>query len=913
MRVQHGDADCSLSPARNALLGAVSGAALAVGLGLLPVNDAWAQCTPAPTTGDDTITCVNTAPFLDSQAGNDQVTVNGTVTGIFATREGDDSVLIDSGGLLEAGMVTNSDNDTVVVNAGGRIGDAGGIQIATASGADSIQIVGTVDGNIFGDEDNDTIRIDQSTSRVADGPGNGSGNIDMGAGDDQVFISDGSIDGFVVTSVGNDTIIISGGAMGPVGAGSENDVITMTAGTVNIVLTGQSGDDTITVEGGSILGNINGNVGNDVITIHDDANALSSLTLAGDVTGSGDNDSITITSGILSGWTFFGDAGNGSLAGDDTIRVGEATVGAIDGEGGDDDIIMTDGQVDLSVSGGAGEDQISISNGTVTLNIDGGGDNDTISMIGGQALQLLGGDGDDDIDLDGGLVTGFVNGEGGNDSLTMTDGTVGTFLGGTGQDTIRIQGGLVNLNVEGGGDNDTIVLSGAADVGNVNGDDGEDLILLNGPGVAVGGNVRGGAGNDVITITRGTVQAGGADAVTGGAGDDLITIDGASARIEGDVAGAEDNDTINMSDGVVTGSLITDNGADTGLDFVNLSGGSVGGSVIMVANNDVLTQTGGTIGGAVDTGTGNDTATLTAGQLNGDVLMDDGDDTLVVGEAFVLSGTSSLNGGAGSGDNVRIEVADAASRSFTGGTNDITGFEQVTVRNDTDAGARGTINLTGLAVDTGGAGTSFQASGTVTVNFANTLADSGTTTIRAASVTFDRNTTLTGNGTIDGTAVFNGVVVPGGFNALGDINVTGSAAFGANSLVNIDFDGTGPGTAVNDTIDIGGAATLAGTLVINFFDEKASDLFDAGDVGQRFTILTAAGGFGPGDFNLVLAPNAVLGDGLGWQVFRDGADYGIEIIALTVLEPATTAAFAAGFATLFGLRKRSRKRRAKKA
>ena len=394
------------------------------------------------------------------------------------------------------------------------------------------------------------------------------------------------------------------------------------------------------------------------------------------------------------------------------------------------------------------------------------------------------------------------------------------------------------------------------------------------------GTVDGEGGNDSLTMTNGTIGS-----MLGGTGEDTIHIQG--GVVNANVEGGGDNDIINLSANADVDGDVTGDGGD---DFI-----LIGGAGVIVT-------------GDVTGGTDNDTVTLTLGQLGGDVLMGDGTDDLVVGQAFLLSGTSTLDGGAGAGDSVRIEVADGGSRSFADDTNPITAFENVLFQNDTDPDAVGdvilTSNSTGFVIDTGstGGGTSVQFLQPGTITFANGGGGSGNM-IRAQTVTFGSGTIVTGEGTIDGSATFGGAVAPGGFNTIGTINVSGSVTFGSGATYAADLNNGG----LSDLMIAGGTATLNGAdLVINFLGDAS--LLMAGD---EFTVIDAGGPIA-GSMNLIVAPNAILSSGLEWDVFVDTVTFDVlvrVVTAVSVPEPATTAAFGAGAASLLAMRKQRRRRR----
>jgi len=176
-------------------------------------------------------------------------------------------------------------------------------------------------------------------------------------------------------------------------------------------------------------------------------------------------------------------------AGSDTITLGRGVIGAtIDGGGGND-----------SIRGGPGNDTISGANGNDKINAGNGAD----TVSGGAGDDRLWGNNGADT-LGGGDDTDYLNGSGGGDVLG----------GGAGADTAdyayvetALTLTLDDVANDGVGSGDNV----QADVENVNGGAGDDLIVGNGSANLLTGN----EGND-------TLQGGGAaDTLSGNLGTDL--------------------------------------------------------------------------------------------------------------------------------------------------------------------------------------------------------------------------------------------------------------------------------------------------------------------------------------------------------------------------------------------------------
>jgi Ca2+-binding RTX toxin-like protein len=213
-------------------------------------------------------------------------------------------------------------------------------------------------------------------------------------------------------------------------------------------------------------------------------------------------------------------------SGDDTVvldtrdQTAEDTrLSLIDLSTGDgSDVIFIAGNNASKIDAGAGDDFVAVEGDAI---VDGGDGNDLI-----YARTASGDAGDDIIFSDG-----FASGGDGNDTITL-------FSLDTEQDT------AAKLAFGGAGD-DQIVASVQA---NIDGGEGDDVLLLRDGGLAVGGDgndtlsawatatLEGGAGDDdLYLLAGGSVDAGEGDdkvesgryaSVTGGAGDDTITMNG---------------------------------------------------------------------------------------------------------------------------------------------------------------------------------------------------------------------------------------------------------------------------------------------------------------------------------------------------------------------------------------------------
>ncbi len=255
---------------------------------------------------------------------------------------------------------------------------------------------------------------------------------------------------------------------------------------------------------------------------------------------------------------------------------------------------------------------------------------------------VQGNEGADFLGIDGLITSAVINGNQGNDTLNVTSGaTAGLIYGGVGFDQIAIAGALNGgTRVQANEDDDiiTIAVGTSLQDSTVNGNQGNDVIVVNGPLTAFSNStIYGGSGNDNINTLN-------ADR---------------AVRISTD----DGNDTVNLGDG--NNQVFNSAGND------ELNGGD---------GNDTFTSTAGNA--TIDTGDGNNRVTAGAGNI--DVTGGAEDDTIVTG-----TGTDTIDAGDGS------DTVDA------GGGNDIVNGEDGAdelnggTGNDTITGGDGIDELTG--------------------------------------------------------------------------------------------------------------------------------------------------------------------------------------------------------------------------
>ena len=719
----------------------------------------------------------------------DIAVIDGSASGV-AIRDGDydsdgtdetgGNVVVTTAGTVIGDAILGLGDDIFNLTGGAYTGNIYGDDIAASKNDGDDQFNwsgGDLNSGFFGQNGSDTATI--SAGANYEGTEILDGGDDASSGDGWVDVL--TLDGITVTAntgkiINWEVINITNGADVSADAvttevvnitkGGAGSISNLKAGVVNVCA------GSATIGGASSVVSVLGCVSDDSITITDDA------TITNQIQGAGGADTITVSGNAsVTGGVYGGENGQDGSAAADT---------------GDVVTIDTTGSVGR-VLGGAGEDRIFLKNGTVTDFISGGDDNDYIEASGGETEIIVGNDGDDTI-----LVTGTAK-------------VISTKL-------------LPDeTSIDGNAGNDIIQIDGNAIVSGVDGDDGDDTLLLYG-------------GEITTTFATGN---GGSD---GGAGEDLIILDG--TKVHGALGGGLDNDTILIKSG--SAAIVAGLSHD---DHIVMTGGDV----------DILL---GDVGGLFDDpNTGNDKIELLGGNV-GTVMGDEGDDVIIL-DGATISGTiagdtiPSIYNPAplpGSGDDQFIWTSGTMA-AFDGGdgsdTADVSAAEydgsQILDGGDDVAVADGwidTLTLDGLTVTVNG--------GNI-INWENVVVDGG-------MIAFSDNMIEVGSDTGTGMTLQNGAVLDATSNPLSIIgNLTNNAivdmqdgATGDSVSVSNDYSGTGAlqvdtdfATDTSDTLVVGGNVT-GGTTTVSVGDVSSGDA-----TGNDVLVVDVAGTSSAGDFALV--------------------------------------------------------------
>ena len=805
----------------------------------------FAICAPAPTSGNNNITCDGADDTIDALAGNDQV--NGGA--------GNDSI---TGGAGNDTLTGGAGNDTLIGGAGT---DSFAFDTDSALGTDTL----------------------------TEASGGGTDTLNFTGSSNAVTVNLATVGNQTVNS--NLTINLTAAEVENVTGGTGNDVLT--GNSLNNTINGGNGNNTMTGAGGNDT--LTGGTGTDVFVFNTD-NALGRDVVNGgtgtdslDFSGS----SAAVTVNLAT--TTADQAVNGNLIlrlsanlenitgglGDDTLTGSTAANTLLGGNGND---TLNGGTGNDTLNGGAGNDRVVQTvnaNQTLTNTLATGTGNDTLVSI--EDAILTGGTGNNTFTVTGWTGTAIINGAGGTDTIvssndadflltnalltrstggafTLTSVERATLTGGAGNnvlDASAFTSGIVTLS--GGNGNDS--LFGGSQNDSLTGGDGNDTMT------GAGGNdsLTGGNGNDIFLFD--TDSPLGRDVVNGGAGTDTLNLSDSSTAVTVNLATTTADQTVNgnlilrlsanlenitggTGDDTLTGStaaniLFGDDGNDTlngGAGNDTLNGGAGNDRVVQTVNaNQTLTNT-------LVTGTGNDTlvsieqATLTGGT---------GNNTFTVSG---WTGAAIINGAGGTDTIVSSNDADflltnALLTRSTAGVFTLTSVERATL--------------------TGGAGNNVLDASTFTLGIVTLSGGNGNDTLLGGS----QNDSLTGgdgNDTLGGSDGNDSLTAGNGDDSLSGGNGTDTltGGNGNDTLNGGSGNDTLAGSAGSDTYVFAGS--VLGTDTVNEAANADSDTLDfsaftpGGTPGVTINLAsTATQTVNTGDLSLRLQTNTSVENVIG--------------------------------------------------
>lgn len=828
---------------------------------------------------------------------------------------------------------------------GTTLAGAGSLLVPTAAYADCLpDAAGTTVVCNTADPDGFQTLLNGVTIRVEPGALVGTGAATpsplLSAGTDSVLNNEDTINsGAVAVSLGggstvNNAATGSGDIIGDVEFGSTtagqvstfNNLGGTASLTGNIISLGALTVNNLT--GTTITGDI---TSDGALTVNNDGG-----TIGGNITGSGDGDSVSITSGgTVAGLIALG-------AGDDSFTIGAGTTYTGDVDLADGNNTLTNAGTLTGNVSAAGGDDTATNSGTLTGNIDLGDGDNSITNSGTLVGDIDTGSGDDALANSGGSITGNVNLGDGNNDITNSGAIVGDIDTGAGDDSLANADGTVTGNVNLGAGTDSI--SDLAGVGMVT-KSGSGTLTLSGDNsgfsnagtvlaVNDGGTVSIGDDDDMFTgdvvLDAGTLQTTGAvtlaNAFTLDAGGGTFDT-GAATTLSGPITGvggltkAGDGNLTLTGVNAYTGGTLISAGTLTGTTI------SLQGDIVDNASLVFDDAVGGTFAGDIS-GSGSVTktnvGTVTFTGLNtysGATLIDNG--TLIVGPSGIgdssavtvsdpgilslaadetigsLAGTGTVDGGfalttgGNNGSTVfsgTIDGVDTINKVGTG-TFDLTGTGTLVTGFNVDAGTLaidGTYVTTANTVASGATlnvGEAGDLTGDVAAALGSTAIINGLVT---GNVTSDGD--LSGTGTVAGALINSGTLSPGN-NDIGIFNVDGSFAQTSTGVLEIEItplDVAGIGYDQLLVTGAPGTAALDGTLAVSLTTGLSAPLGPYVD-GNVYDVVDATGGI-TGDFATVtgnvlspfitLAPTGIVTIEGAEQAYRltvDRTDYAVGI------------------------------------
>ncbi|ATU91718.1 autotransporter domain-containing protein [Phyllobacterium zundukense] len=421
-------------------------------------QSALAACTLVPTAGNDTYICDSgTGGPLTDPGGNNSLTLptggTGTITGPVTFNSGVDTVIINSG-TINGNVTEGAGNDRLELNGG------------------------TVNGTIFQNAGTDTFimtggvvqRVEQGseldTATVSGGwivgqffagdfftmTGGRIGEVNLEQANNEMRMSGGTIDGFVIAAQGRDLFILSGGSIGTfVDLGIGDNRIFVTGGSIGSTVTTGSGSDQFTWDtAGTIGGAINLGTGNDTGTLQN----LTEATLAStpSINGGAGTDTLTFanttatTSGRYVNWENVSLTSGSAFTLDSNFVVGDSGTGTGSFTIDASSTLLAGNGVNAAIAPFTGGQLVNVTNaGTIDLTNGSSGATDTFTVLGnytgsGGAIRLQTVLGNDSLASDKFVISGGT--AGGTTGLAVTN------LGGTGASTVQ-DGILVVESVNG--------------------------------------------------------------------------------------------------------------------------------------------------------------------------------------------------------------------------------------------------------------------------------------------------------------------------------------------------------------------------------------------------------------------------------------------------------------------------------
>lgn len=410
-------------------------------------QSALAACTLVPTAGSDTYICDSgTGGPLTDTGGSNSLTLpaggTGTITGPVTFGAGADTVIINSG-TINGNLSEGGGNDRLELN-GGTVNGT----IFQNGGTDTFIMTGGVVQRVEQGSELDTATV--SGGRIIGQffagdfltmTGGQIGEVNLEQANNEMRMSDGTIDRFVIATQGRDLLVLSGGSIGTfVDLGSGDNRIFVSGGSIGSTVTTLGGNDQFTWDtAGAIGGAINLGAGNDTGTLQNLTEATLSSTPS--INGAAGTDTLTFanttatTSGRYMNWENVALTSGSAFTLDSNFIVGDSATGTgsftIDASS---TLFAGDG-VNAAIAPFTSGQLVDVTNaGTIDLTNGSSGAADTFTVLGnytgsGGAIRLQTVLGDDSSASDKFVISGGT--AGGSTGLAITN------LGGGGASTVQ--------------------------------------------------------------------------------------------------------------------------------------------------------------------------------------------------------------------------------------------------------------------------------------------------------------------------------------------------------------------------------------------------------------------------------------------------------------------------------------------
>jgi fibronectin-binding autotransporter adhesin len=436
---------------------------------------------------------------------------------------------------------------------------------------------------------------------------------------------------------------------------------------------------------------------------------------------------------------------------------------------------------------------------------------------------------------------------------------------------------------------------------------GNETLTISGTGLASGSNIAGAirSANGTSNTLQGKVNLA-ADARIFSATSTSLTLDVASGdainlgafNLNIDGAG-----THTVNDAIVgTGGLIKSGSGITTLSAVN----SYSGATDIQAGRVVLSGAGRLNSGAIsvaNASTGTLEFAVTGTNTMANNISGNGSLLSSSGETR-FTGAVTSTGGLTINSNSAVRIGNGgATGSYSGSTVLGNSAAQLIFDRSNSYTHEGSISGNGSVVIAGAGTTTLSGTNTytgLTTVSAGTLAVNGSV---AGAMSVASGATLQGSGTIGGATTVSGNLNPG--NSPGLLTFANSLTLDSTSATTMEITGIGDRGVAYDAVNVGGALTYGGTLILDFSGDLYTegiysfDLFDFGTSGGSFESMSLAGIYSGSFTNNVGIWGLTDGDN-NWS-FNQGDG----VLSFTVV-PEPNVAMVAGSLVLMAMLRRRR-------